>query len=164
MTSQHVTTVQHDDLRKPAEQPTGSDLRFATISLSTGVRLHYAEQGDPNGGTIVFLHGYTDSWYSFSRLLPLLEPARYHVYAISQRGHGDSDRPDGGYTIDDFAADVAAFLDAVSATRVNLVGHSMGSMVARRVAETYPERVAQLVIIGSFLTPIHTKKTRELLA
>ncbi len=84
-------------------------LRFATARLSTGVQVHYAEQGDSDGEALVFLHGYTDSWFSFSGLLPLL-PARYRAFAFSQRGHGDSERPACCYTMDDFAADVAAFL------------------------------------------------------
>ena len=123
-------------------------LRFADAQLSTGVRLRYAQQGAPGGEPLVFLHGYTDSWFSFSRLLPLL-PARYHAYALSQRGHGDSERPAGGYTVDHFAADVVAFLDAVGTERATLVGHSGSSFVARRVAETHGERVARLVLIGS---------------
>jgi non-heme chloroperoxidase len=128
-------------------------LRFATARLETGVQIHYAEQGDPGGEALVFLHGYTDSWFSFSQLLPLL-PERYRAYAIDQRGHGDSERPAGGYMPDDFAADVVAFLDAVGVARATIVGHSMGSIIARRVAETYPERVTRLVLIGAALTPM----------
>ena len=45
-------------------------------------------------------------------MLALL-PARYRAYALDQRGHGDSERPACCYTIDDFAADTVAFLDAV---------------------------------------------------
>ncbi len=140
-------------------QQTVPQLRFATARLATGVRVHYAEQGDSSLSSarrepIVFLHGYTDSWFSFSRLLPLL-PARYHAYAFDLRGFGDSERPAGGYAVDDFAADVAAFLDAVGVARATLVGHSWGSFVARRVAETFPERVARLVLIGSAVTPVN---------
>lgn len=130
-------------------------LRFATTHLATGLQVHYAEQGDPRSEPVVFVHGYPDSWYSFSRLLPLLAPAQYHAYAFDQRGFGDSERPESGYTPDDFAADVLAFLDAVSAARATLVGHSMGSFVVRRVAETHPERVTRLVLIGSAFTPIN---------
>jgi non-heme chloroperoxidase len=128
--------------------------RFATMPLATGVRLHYAEGGEPGGEAIVFLHGYTDSWFSFSRILPLL-PDGYHVYALDQRGHGDSERPASGYTIDDLAADAVAFLDALGIERAVLVGHSMGSMVARRVAQCHPERVARLVLVGPILLAVN---------
>src|SRR3712207_5267137 len=134
-------------------QQTIPQLRFGTTRLETGPRIHYAEQGDPDGDVLVFLHGYTDSWFSFSRLLPLL-PERYRAYALSQRGHGDSERPADGYTVDNLAADVVAFLDAVGAARATVVGHSMGSIIARRVAETRPERVARLVLIGAVFTPM----------
>src|SRR3712207_2117749 len=79
-------------------------VRFGDVRLRTGPRLHYAEYGDPGGEALVLLHGYSDSWYSYSRLLPLLAPERYRAYALDQRGHGDSERPPTGYTPDDFAA------------------------------------------------------------
>lgn len=125
-----------------------TDLRFARAQLSTGPRLHYAERGAAAGEPIVFLHGWPDSWFSFSRVLPLL-PARLHAYAPDQRGFGESDRPGGEYAIDDFAADAVAFLDAVSIERATLVGHSFGSFVARQVAITNPDRVARLILIGT---------------
>ena len=129
-------------------------LRFATKRLATGPLVHYAEQGDPNGEVLLFIHGWPDSWFSFSRVLPLL-PTRFRAYALDQRGFGDSERPVAGYTIDHFAADVVAFLDAVGAARATLVGHSMGTFVVRRVAETHPERVARLVLIGSAVTTVN---------
>jgi non-heme chloroperoxidase len=123
-------------------------LRFATTRLASGPRVHYAEQGDPGGAPIVFLPAYTDSWFSYSRVLPLLPP-RYHAYALDQRGHGDSERPDCCYTVEDFAGDVVAFLDAVGVGRATLVGHSGSCLVARRVAEAHPERLARLVLLGA---------------
>ena len=129
-------------------------LRFATRRLATGTLVHYAEQGDPDGDVLLFIHGWPDSWFSFGQVLPLL-PARYRAYALDQRGFGDSERPVAGYTIDHFAADVVAFLDAVGAARATLVGHSMGSFIARRVAETHPERVTRLVLIGSAVTTVN---------
>ena len=129
-------------------------LRFATRQLQTGVLMHYAEQGDPAGEPVVLVHGWPDSWFSYSRVMPLLSPA-YHVYSIDQRGFGDSERPAAGYSIDRFAADIVAFLDAVGVGRATLVGHSMGSFIARRVAEIYPRRVNRLVLIGSAVTPVN---------
>jgi non-heme chloroperoxidase len=123
-------------------------LRFATARLASGPRVHYAEQGDRGGKPIVLLPGYTDSWFSYSRVLPRLPP-RYHAYALDQRGHGDSERPDCCYAVEDFAADVVAFLDAVGFERASLVGHSASCLVARHVAEAHPERVARLVLLGS---------------
>jgi non-heme chloroperoxidase len=123
-------------------------LRFATTRLTTDVTLHYAEQGDQSGEAIVFLHGYSDSWFSFSRVLPLLSP-EYHAFALTQRGHGDSDKPECCYTLDDFAADVDAFMDAVGIEETTLVGASTGALFAQRVALSYPRRVSRLVLIAA---------------
>ena len=122
--------------------------RFATADLATGVRLHYAEAGDPEGEPIIFLHGYSDSWFSFSRALPLLSPS-YHAFALTERGHGDSEKPECCYTLDDFAADVDAFMDAVGIESATVVGHSNGSVMAPRVALSYPHRVSRLVLVGA---------------
>jgi non-heme chloroperoxidase len=128
-----------------------NDVHFATVHLSTGLRLHYAERGDPTGEAIIFLHGYSDSWFSFSRVLPLLSP-EYHAFALTERGHGDSDKPECCYTLDDFAADVDAFMDAVGLEEITLVGMSGGSFIAQRVALDYPHRVSRLVLITSAVT------------
>jgi non-heme chloroperoxidase len=122
--------------------------RFADVRLSTGVRLRYLEQGDLAGRPVILLHGLTDSWFSFSRVLPGISKA-HRVYALDLRGHGDSDRPAGGYAPRDMAADVIAFMDALDIRRATLVGHSMGSFVAQRAALAAPERIAGLVLIGS---------------
>lgn len=127
------------------------DVKVATTQLATGVSLRYAERGDAAGEAVVFLHGYTDSWFSFSRVLPLLSP-RYHALALTQRGHGDSDKPQCCYTLDDFAADVDAFMDAVGIEEATLVGMSGGSFIAQRVALDHPRRVCRLVLISSAVT------------
>lgn len=119
-------------------------MRLAAVRLATGPRLHYAEQGDPHGKAIVFLHGWPDSWFSFSRVLPLV-PRHHRVCAIDQRGFGDSDRPESGYAIPDLAADVVAFLDALGIERATLVGHSFGSFVARCATIAQPDRINRLI-------------------
>jgi non-heme chloroperoxidase len=126
-------------------------LRFATTRLVTGPLVHYTEQGEVGGEAIVLLPAYADSWFSYSRLLPLLS-ARCRAYAVDQRGHGDSERPACCYSVEDFAAHAVAFLDAVGEERATLVGHSGSCFVARRVAVTQPGRVARLVLIGSPLS------------
>ena len=125
-----------------------TSVRFADARLSTGVRLHYAEQGDRAGNPVILLHGITDSWFSFSLVLPLLS-ARHRAWALDQRGHGDSERPSGGYAVQDFAGDVLAFMDAMELERATLVGHSMGSLVALETGLAAPGRISGLVLIGS---------------
>ena len=113
--------------RRVVQQP--SDVHFATVSLSTDVTLHYAECGDRMGEAIVFLHAYTDSWFAFSRVLPLLSPS-YHAFAPDERGHGDSDKPECCYTVDDFTSDVDAFMEEVGIEEATLVGDSSGGLIA----------------------------------
>jgi non-heme chloroperoxidase len=119
-----------------------------SVKLSTGVRLQYVEQGNPAGTPVVLLHGITDSLHSFDLVLPHL-PTSWHVFTLSQRGHGASSRPADGYAPRDFAADVAAFLDAHKIQRAVIVGHSMGSLVAQRFALDFPTRTQALVLAGT---------------
>jgi pimeloyl-ACP methyl ester carboxylesterase len=109
-------------------------------------RLHYAEFGKPDGRAVLFLHGWPDSWFSFSRVLPLL-PDDLRALAIDQRGFGDSDRPESGYSIPEMADDAIAFLDALDIPRATLVGHSFGSFVVRAFAARRPEQVVGLVLV-----------------
>ena len=96
----------------PEDGPESAPLAFARVSLATGVELHYAAQGDPAGPAVILLHGYSDSWFSFSGLMPLL-PEGYRVYAVTQRGHGDSDRPPemSNYSMTIFGRQALALLD-----------------------------------------------------
>lgn len=126
--------------------PDGTTFAFAT--LPTGVRLRYAEQGIGRGETIVLLHGYSDSWFSFSRVLPILDD-RHHLIAVDLRGHGGSDQPESGYSLASLAADVIALLDRKGIERAVILGHSMGSLVAQQVALAAPARVSRLVLVGS---------------
>jgi pimeloyl-ACP methyl ester carboxylesterase len=122
--------------------------RFGEVKLTTGIRLHYAEQGPATAETIILLHGYSDSWFSYSQVMTPLARG-LHVFALDLRGHGKSDQPATGYRMRDLAADVVAFMDAKSIVRATVVGHSMGGLVAQQVALAAPKRVSRLVLIGS---------------
>ncbi|MBC7866437.1 MAG: alpha/beta hydrolase, partial [Gloeobacteraceae cyanobacterium ES-bin-316] len=120
-----------------------------TIALSTGVTLEYAEQGATDGIPVLLLHGYTDSWHSYEAILPHL-PENLHVYAISQRGHGNSSKPLTGYHPTDFANDIAAFIIQQGLQNAVIVGHSMGSSIVQSFAVTYPHLSKAIVLAGSF--------------
>jgi pimeloyl-ACP methyl ester carboxylesterase len=124
-------------------------IELRRAKLAGGLQLEYAERG--SGPAIIFLHGYSDSWYSFDGILRRL-PDTVRGLAPTQRGHGGSDRPDVGYRIEDFAADVVAFMDATGVASAAVVGHSMGSLVAQEVALARPDRVSHLVLVGSAST------------
>jgi non-heme chloroperoxidase len=121
-----------------------------SAKLSTGVTLPYVEQGDPSGIPVILLHGVTDSWRSFEPVLPYL-PESLHVFAITQRGHGDADKPTSGYAFEDFSKDVAAFMDHLGLESAVIAGSSMGSSVAQHFALDYPERTRGLVLMGAFV-------------
>jgi non-heme chloroperoxidase len=120
----------------------------SNVTLSDGVRIHYLQQGPLEGPAVIFLHGYSDSSFSFSRVMPMM-PAAFRVIAPDFRGHGASDKPVGGYQITELAADVLELMDALELRSAIIVGHSMGSFVAQAIAEHAPQRVAALALIGS---------------
>lgn len=119
-----------------------------TIRLSNNVQLEYAEKGDPAGMVVILLHGLGDSWRSFENVLPLL-PDSLHVFSITQRGHGNSDRPSSGYRPEDFAYDVSLFMEAHHIRRAVIVGHSMGGAIAQCFVINYPEKTSGLILIGA---------------
>ncbi|HEV8420308.1 MAG TPA: alpha/beta hydrolase, partial [Actinomycetota bacterium] len=110
--------------------------------------LQYVEQGDASGTPLILLHGIADSWRSFELVLPHL-PASIHAFAVTQRGHGDASRPEIGYRPDDFAADLAAFMDVLHLEAAVIAGGSSGGFIARRFAIDHPERTLGLVFLGS---------------
>ncbi len=122
------------------------DVRF--VRLPSGVRLEYAEQGSPAGLPVVMLHGITDSWRSFETVMQHL-PASLNVFSLSQRGHGESDRPQ-SYRTSEFAADAAAFIETLGLRRALVVGHSMGTVNAMRLAIDRPDLLHGLVLAGAF--------------
>ena len=107
------------------------------LVLGDDLDLAYAETGDPNGVPLVLLHGYADSHRFFDPLVPHLG-AGLRILALTQRGHGDSGKPDDGYDLPTLAGDVVGALDALGVTRAVLVGHSSGGLVAQQVARDHP--------------------------
>ena len=119
-----------------------------SVELPGRVKLPYVEQGDPSGVPVLLLHAIADSWRSFELVLSHL-PKSIHAFAPTQRGHGDAGRPEMGYHPRDFAADLAAFMDALHFQAAVVVGASSGGFVARRFAIDHPGRTLGLVFLGS---------------
>ncbi|MFF8971037.1 alpha/beta fold hydrolase [Streptomyces sp. NPDC014995] len=125
--------------------------------VDTGaVRLHVQRIGPPGGrpvtGTAVLVHGLlTDSLASYYfTVAPAFAAAGLDVVMYDLRGHGRSDRPADGYTLDHGIDDLEALLDRLSVTGpVHLVGNSYGGTVAFGYAARHPERAASVSLIES---------------
>jgi non-heme chloroperoxidase len=118
------------------------------VRLPNGVQLEIAEQGPRDGPPVVMLHGITDSRLSYQPMWHQL-PKHWHAIAVSLRGHGESDRPQ-GYTMPEMAGDVALLAETLQLKPMVVVGHSMGSAVAMQLAIDRPDLVHALVGMGAF--------------
>src|SRR5205823_1967042 len=114
---------------------------------ANGQRLHYLDWGG-RGPTIVFLPGMCHTAHVFDELAPRFID-RYHVVALTLRGHGASSAPAHPYTVDSLADDVSATLDALRARDVVLVGHSLGGHVANRAAARHPHAVTRVIYLDA---------------
>lgn len=113
-----------------------------------GVELAYEDRGGP-GRPLVLVHGYTGSRRDFAARLP--ELARLgRTIALDLRGHGESSHAEPEtYTLARLADDLVGFLAAHRIERCDLLGHSLGGMVALRAALAHPERFASLVLMNT---------------
>jgi pimeloyl-ACP methyl ester carboxylesterase len=89
-----------------------------------------AAKGQVRHETLLFVHGWPDSWRSWQRVLPLLD-SRFHVVAVDLLGFGESSKPDkASYSVTMFAENLHSFISGLGLDNVVLVGHGMGSFHA----------------------------------
>lgn len=114
-----------------------------------GVRLHWAEVGEPTDAPpVVLIHGLNNSYLSWSRVAPLLATDRL-VLMPDLPGHGESSRPDASYELDWYAHVIARWIEALGLEEVDVVGHSFGGGVAQMLLLECPERIRRLVLAAS---------------
>jgi pimeloyl-ACP methyl ester carboxylesterase len=140
------TQMETDAKLTPATPPTGFTSKFATVN---GVRLHYV-QGGTGSQVVVLLHGWPETWYEWHRVMPELAKT-YTVIAPDLRGIGESDKtllPD-GFDKRTLAADLNGLIQSLGYSRINLIGHDIGQMVAYDYAAIYPNNVRKLVVMDA---------------
>src|SRR5262245_64329266 len=102
-----------------------SEARRRVLDVN-GLALSALEWGVPGRPALCFLHGGSAHAHWFDRIAPAFAD-RYHVLALDQRGHGESQWPAvSAYATPDFVSDLIGVFDALGWTRAALVGHSMG--------------------------------------
>jgi esterase len=119
--------------------PGGRFIKIGDLSL------HYLDWGNMDAVPIVLLHGLCGNahyWDFFARNVA----GEYHLLAIDQRGHGDSDWA-GSYGPRDYVLDLEAIVDSLKLSEFVLIGHSMGGINAISYAARHPEQVRALVIV-----------------
>ena len=102
-----------------------------------GMRLHYRDWGG-TGQPLVLLHGLASTCHIWDLVAPILAQW-YRVYALDQRGHGESDKPADGYDFATVAGDLHMFVQAMGLASPIIAGHSWGGDVALEYAVAYPE-------------------------
>jgi N-formylmaleamate deformylase len=104
-----------------------------------GIGIHYERTGGDRP-PVILLHGIRDSSRCWPRVTAALQPS-YDVIALDARGHGHSDKPVAGYSLDVLADDVAAVITALGLDRPAVVGHSLGALTAAELAACHPDLV-----------------------
>lgn len=116
---------------------------------ANGMRFHYLSWGEPHNPPMLLLHGFAQTCHSWD-FISLSLCDRFHVMALDQRGHGDSDwAPDGDYTPEAYQRDLHAIVQALDLKDFILMGLSMGGRNAFTYAAVHPERVKALVIVDA---------------
>ncbi len=114
------------------------------------IHLHYTRQG--SGPPLLLLHGNGEDGGYFVHQTEYFS-RHYTVYALDTRGHGQSPRGAGPFTMARFAQDLLDFMDEQKLERAHLLGFSDGGNIALTFALLHPERVDRLVLNGANLDP-----------
>jgi pimeloyl-ACP methyl ester carboxylesterase len=109
--------------------------------------LHYLDWGG-RGDVLLFLAGMGCNAHIFDDFAPRFND-KFHVLALTRRGHGESDHPEAGYDVDTLTEDISQFLDALGIEKVILAGHSMANIELSHFSALYPERVLKLIFLDA---------------
>ncbi len=115
-----------------------------------GINYHYRRFPGSKKETIVLLHGFASSTYSWERIDRRLSALGYNVYSLDMKGFGWSDKPTGAdYNPETLMEEVRAWMEELGLRGVTFVGNSLGGGIASLLAFSYPDLVKSLVLIDA---------------
>ena len=116
------------------------------LPAAGGVELHALVWEEPGEGEpILLVHGLASNCRTWEAVGDRLQRLGHPVAAVDLRGHGRSDKPDGGYDFTTMGDDLMAVIDALGYVRPVLAGQSTGGNLALDLGLRYPDRVAAVV-------------------
>ena len=135
-----------------------------TISGGGGIQLHLVETGNPSGRPILFLHGFSQCWRSWSRQMDSDLTADFRLVAMDIRGHGASDKPRDAYTDSQlWADDINAAIQTLQLDHPILCGWSYGPLIVLDYIRHYGEsEIGGMVFVGG-VTGLGTAKVLSVL-
>jgi pimeloyl-ACP methyl ester carboxylesterase len=116
----------------------GQDVRMAYMDVPPA--------GQPNGRTVILFHGMNFGGFYFAGPIDVLRKEGFRVIALDQIGFGRSSKPIIPYNFNDMARNSRKLLESLGLTRVTIVGHSMGGMLAARFAASFPDFTERAVL------------------
>ena len=117
------------------------------ILSCNSINIYYEIYGE--GSPLLFIHGLGSSTCDWNAQTDYFSE-HYKVIALDLRGHGQSDKADGEYSIPLFAEDVSCLIKKLTLKEINIVGISLGGMIAMQLSIDHPELVKSLIIVNSF--------------
>ena len=143
--------------------------RYAEVASGDGgrLRVHYIDQGPPDGEVVVMLHGEPSWSYLYRKMVPVLVEAGLRCIAPDLVGFGRSDKPAGrqDYTYERHVAWMrAALFDQLDLRGVTLVGQDWGGLIGLRLVGEHPDRFARVVAANTFLPTGDTPPSEAFLA
>uniref|UniRef100_A0A7I4Y060 Alpha beta hydrolase fold-1 domain containing protein n=1 Tax=Haemonchus contortus TaxID=6289 RepID=A0A7I4Y060_HAECO len=136
---------------KPKEHPKpkcleGWDDQYIQLK---SVRLHYVQTGAENKDLLLMLHGFPEFWYSWRYQLKYFAD-KFRCVAVDQRGYNLSDKPKNveDYNTDLLVNDIKELVELLGYSKIYLMGHDWGAIIAWKFALYYPDMVEKLVILN----------------
>ncbi len=111
------------------------------------------------GPEVIMLHTLGGASSDWSEVGEALAP-QFHPYALAQRGHGRSEKPQGPYTVEAYAGDLHHFMEGAGIDRANLIGHGMGGRIAWYFSVIHPSRVGRLIVEDEHPSPQPNEATK----